>query len=68
MEDDREEAKRRRGHRKSMYKCVDLHKSTRDNKTMRRRRLIKIETLFFLLGRWSFFYSVGYLWGVLRSY
>ena len=23
MEDDREEAKRRRGHRKSMYKCVD---------------------------------------------
>ena len=29
MEDDREEAKRRRGHRKSMYKCVDLHKSTR---------------------------------------
>ena len=29
MEDDREEAKRRRGHRKSMYKCVDLHKRTR---------------------------------------
>jgi hypothetical protein len=27
MDDEREEAKRQRGHRKSMYKCVDLQKS-----------------------------------------